>query len=282
MGCDKMARVISVQEQNSAVWRPLLELPRHSDLILQFAKRELTGRYRGSALGFLWSLLTPAVMIAIYTFIFAGIFRARFGAHGSPWDYALYLFCGLLPWSAFQESLQISSTTIIAHTNLVKRVVFPLETLPASHSLAAIANQLFGTIVLLTAVTMIRREIHLTLLWLPVLLALQFAMMLGASWFVAALGVFVRDTAQVVTLALTAWMFLTPIIYPASVVPERYRALVNLNPLTALVESYRRVMIEGAMPDVSGLLFFAAFAALSFFGGYFWFAKARRNFADIV
>ena len=120
------------------------------------APGELAARYRGSLLGFLWTLLTPIVMIAIFTMIFAGIFKAKFGASSSQWDYALYLFCGLLPWNAFQESLQLSSSTIVSHANLVKRVVFPLETLPVSLSLAAIVNQLFGTAVLLVAAAIMR------------------------------------------------------------------------------------------------------------------------------
>lgn len=277
-----MRFMISVETQASAVWRPLRELPARFDLVLSFTRHELAGRYRGSFFGLLWALLTPAVMIGVYTFVFAGIFGARFGANSSSWDYALYLFCGLLPWTAFQESVQISSTTIVAHTNLVKRVVFPLEALPVSHALAAISNQLFGIIALLAAILIVRREIHPTLLWLPALLGLQLMAMIGASWFVASLGVFVRDTQQAVGLLMTVWMFLTPIIYPKTVVPERYRNFINLNPFTALVENYRRIMLEGLMPDAGGLAFFALFAVLCFFGGYFWFAKTRRNFADVI
>src|SRR5947209_20058881 len=120
--------MISAQTARRAVWRPLWELPRRLDLILSFTKRELAARYKGSALGIVWAVLTPIVMIAVFTVIFAGIFKARFGASNSQWDYALYLFCGLLSWSAFQESLQLSSMTIVAHAILVERVVFPLET----------------------------------------------------------------------------------------------------------------------------------------------------------
>src|SRR3982751_4677309 len=123
--------MISAQTTHRHIWRPLWQLPRRSELILSLAKRELLARYKGSVLGIVWAVLTPVIMIAIFTFIFAGIFGARFGASDSHWDYALYLFCGLLPWSMFQESVQQSSNTIVAHANLVKRVVFPLETLPA-------------------------------------------------------------------------------------------------------------------------------------------------------
>ena len=274
--------MISTQTARRAVWRPLLELPRRFDLILPLARRELAARYRGSVLGVLWAVVTPAVMIAIFTFIFAEIFGARFGARGSTWDYALYLFCGLLPWTAFQDSLQLSSNVIVAHANLVKRVVFPLETLPVAQALSALATQMFGTLALVLAALVLRGELHATLLWLPVLLVPQLIAMLGAAWFVASLGVFLRDTSQGLSLALTAWMYLTPIIYPETLVPDRYRALINLNPFTPLVRNYRRIMLEGAPPDWAGLAYFTAFALALFIFGYWWFAKTRKNFADVL
>ena len=274
--------MISAQAARRRVWRPLWELPRRFDLIWPLAKRELAARYRGSALGLVWALLTPLVMIVIFTFIFAGIFNARFGRTGSTWDYALYLFCGLLPWTAFQESLNLASNVIVANANLVKRVAFPLETLPVAQTLAAHAAQMFGTIVLVVAALVLHGQLHWTLLWLPVLLVPQLLATLGAAWFVASLGVFVRDTTQAIGLALMAWMYLTPIIYPETIVPERYRAFLNLNPFTPLVRNYRRIMLEGVMPDWRGLLYFTAFALLLFIFGYWWFAKTRRNFADVI
>ncbi len=264
------------------MWSPLWELPRRAELISSLTRRELAARYRGSALGLLWAVLTPAVMIAIYTFIFAGVFGARFGAQGTTWDYALYLFCGLLPWTAFQESVQASAGVVVAHANLVKRVVFPLEALPLSLVLTALVTQLFGTCVLVVATVALQRQLHPTLLWLPVLLVPQLLATLGAAWFVAALGVFLRDTGQALSLILVAWMFLTPIIYPEAVVPARYRAVINLNPFTPLIRSYRRVLLEGTPPDWRGLLYFTTFALAIFFLGYWWFAKTRRNFADVI
>src|SRR5688572_14392366 len=245
----------------------------YSELIYSFAKRELLGRYKGSALGIAWAVLTPVVMIAIFTFIFAGIFGARFGATDSHWDYALYLFCGLLPWTMFQESVQQSANTIIIHANLVKRVVFPLETLPAAQVFAALGNQLFATIALLIAILAVRQNLQLTGLWLPLLLIPQMLFTLGAAWLIASLGVFLRDIAQGISLFLMAWMYLTPIIYPESIVPERYRLFININPFTPLVRSYRRVLIEGTPPDWPGLAYFTAFAVASFVFGYWWFAR---------
>jgi len=274
--------MISAQDGRRLVWRPLLELPRRHELVRSLVRKDLAARYRGSALGAVWVLLKPAVMIAIYTFIFAGIFGARFGARGTAWDYALYLFCGLLPWTAFQESAQGAATVVVAHSNLVKRVVFPLETLPVALTLAAHVTQLFGMIVLVVAAVAIQGELHATILWLPVLIVPQALFSLGVAWLVASLGVFLRDTEQIVGLLLTAWLFLTPIIYPEHVVPARYLAYVNLNPFTPLVRGYRRTLLEGLPPDWPGLAYFTLFALAAFFFGYWWFARTRKNFADVV
>src|SRR5688572_13870657 len=254
----------------------------YSELIYSFAKRELLGRYKGSALGIAWAVLTPVVMIAIFTFIFAGIFGARFGVNQSHWDYALYLFCGLLPWSMFQESVQQSANTIVVNSNLVKRVVFPLEALPAAQVFAALVNQLFATVALLIATIIVRQRLEVTASWLPVLLIPQILFALGAAWLIASLGVFLRDIAQGVTLLLMAWMYLTPIIYPESIVPDRFRTLINLNPFTPLVRSYRRIFLEGVAPEWRGLAYFTVVSLVIFLFGYWWFARTRKSFADVI
>ncbi|HEY8410093.1 MAG TPA: ABC transporter permease [Pyrinomonadaceae bacterium] len=273
---------LTAQTAHRRIWQPLWELPARADLIYSFARRDLVGRYKGSALGIAWAVLTPVVMIAIFTFIFAGIFGARFGASDSHWDYALYLFCGLLPWSMFQESVQQSANTIVAHANLVKRVVFPLETLPAAQAFAALGNQLFATVALLIAIAVIRQNLQLTALWLPLLLIPQLLFALGAAWLIASLGVFLRDIAQGITLLLMAWMYLTPIIYPESIVPPRFRWFIGVNPFTPLVRSYRNIFLDGLAPDWRGLAYFTAVALVVFVFGYWWFARTRKNFADVI
>jgi lipopolysaccharide transport system permease protein len=281
-GLFTIPQMISAQTARRAVWRPLWELPQRFDLILSLARRELAARYKGSVLGLIWAVLTPVVMIAIFTFIFAGIFGARFGANGTAWDYALYLFCGLLPWTAFQESVQLSSTIIVAHSNLVKRVVFPLETLPVAQAISTLANQMFGTLALVIATIIIRGQLHATLLWLPVLIVPQLIMTLGAAWFIASLGVFLRDIVQGIALVLMAWMYLTPIIYPEQIVPEKFRPFININPFTPLIRSYRRIILEGTSPDWRGLAYFTILACITFIFGYWWFARTRKNFADVI
>jgi lipopolysaccharide transport system permease protein len=274
--------MISAQTARRAVWRPLIELPRRFDLIASLTRREVAARYKGSVLGILWALLTPVVTIATFTLLFAGIFGARFGVTGSEWEFALYLFCGMLPWTAFQEAVQLSSQKIVSQANLVKRVVFPLEILPVAQTLASFITQLFGTIALLIAALVIQRTLHPTVLWLPVLVLPQLLLTFGAAWLVASLGVFLRDIVQGIALVLMVWMYLTPIFYPETIVPERFRPFINANPFTPLIRSYRRIMLEGSSPDWRGLAYFTGFALIVFIFGYWWFAKTRKNFADVI
>lgn len=274
--------MLSPQTSHNAIWQPLWQLPQRSELVLSLAKQGLVARYKGSVLGLLWALLTPAVMIAVFTFIFAGIFGARFGASSSTWDYPLYLFCGLLPWTMFQETLQQSATTIVTHSNLVKRVVFPLEALPVAQTLSALANQLFGTCALLLATFLIRHELQLTILWFPVMLIPQLLFTLGCAWLIASLGVFLRDISQGISLLLMVWMYLTPIIYPESIVPQNLKKVIDLNPFTPLVRSYRNIILDNSGPDWRGLAYFTAVALIVFLFGYWWFARTRKNFADVI
>jgi lipopolysaccharide transport system permease protein len=274
--------MISTQTAQRNLWRPLWQLPQRAELILSLAKRDLLTRYKGSVLGIVWAVVTPIVMIAIFTFIFAGIFGARFGSSNSHWDYALYLFCGLIPWTMFQETLQQSATTIVNHANLVKRVIFPLETLPVAQAFSALGNQLFASIALLLAVVLIQHQLPITFVWFPVILIPQLLIAIGAGWLLASLGVFLRDIVQGVSLVLMAWMYLTPIIYPESIVPERFKRLINLNPFTPLVRNYRRIFLENQHPDWAGLGYFTLIALLVFLFGYWWFARTRKNFADVI
>ena len=274
--------MISAQTARRAVWRPLWELPGRFDLIASLTRREIAARYKGSVLGIVWAILTPVVTIATFTLIFSGIFGARFGINGSGWEFALYLFCGLLPWTAFQEAVQLSSQKIVSQANLVKRVVFPLETLPVAQTFASLANQLFGTIALLIGALVIQRAVYPSILWLPVLIVPQLLLTFGAAWLVASLGVFLRDIVQGIALLLMVWMYLTPIIYPESIVPEKFRTLINVNPFTPLIRSYRRIILEGLGPDWRGMAYFTIFALITFVFGYWWFARTRKNFADVI
>jgi len=265
------------------LWSPALALfSEHRGLIGSMVKRDLTSRYKGSMMGWLWTVITPAVQIVIFTLIFAGIFNARFGTERSRFGFAIYLFCGMLPWIAFSESVQRAATTLTENVNLVKRVVFPIESLPVNLALTGIVQQLFGTLVLLVLAALFERVLSPTALLLPLLLLPQFLVTVGLGWLIASLGVFIRDIPQFTQLVLMTWMYLTPIIYPENLIPAQYRWLVALNPMSALVRSYRRILLEGALPDWQGLAVTLAFALTCFLFGYWWFERTKKAFADVL
>jgi lipopolysaccharide transport system permease protein len=245
-------------------------------------RRDLSSRYKGSIIGPAWAVITPAVMIVIFTAIFSGIFGARFGAQGGHLSFATYLFCGLLPWIAFSDGVQRSTTSLTDNVNLVKRVVFPTEALPVNLALSGIAQQLIGTVVLLAVALILEHTIRPTALLLPLLLVPQFLVTAGLGWLMASLGVFIRDMPQINQLTLTTWMYLTPIFYPENIIPPKYQWMVNLNPMAPLVRNYRRLLLEGRAPDWRGLGVTMVFALVCFVFGYWWFQRTKKAFADIL
>ena len=264
-------------------WHPAAALLReHRDLIRSLVKRDLTSRYKGSVMGLGWTILTPAVQIVIFTVIFSGIFSAKFGDQGGHLRFAVYLLCGMLPWIAFSDGVLRSTTALTDNVNLVRRVVFPLEALPVNLALSALVQQLLGTVVLLAATLLMQQTLHLTAFWLPVLLIPQLLATIGLGWLMASLGVFIRDMAQVNQLALQACMYLTPILYPESLVPPNYRWLVDWNPMAPLIRSYRQILLEGQPPDWRGLVVTVVFGLVCFGFGYWWFERTKKAFADVL
>jgi lipopolysaccharide transport system permease protein len=265
------------------LWRPAAALlGEHRGLVRSMARRDFTSRYKGSVIGLAWAIITPAVMIIIFTVIFSGLFHARFGAQEGHLRFALYLYCGLLPWIAFSDGVLRSTTSLTDNVNLVKRVVFPTEALPVNLALSGIAQQMLGTIVLLALALILEHTIRPTALLLPLLLVPQFLVTSGLGWLMASLGVFIRDMPQVNQLSLMAWMYLTPIFYPENQIPTRYHWMVNLNPMAPLIRSYRRILLEGSAPDWRGLVVTMTFALFCFIIGYWWFQRTKKAFADIL
>ena len=255
---------------------------KHRGLIWSMVRRELSQRYRGAFLGPLWTILTPVVQIAIFTLIFSGIFQARFGAAGGSLGFAVHLFCGLLPWIALSETLQRSTTVIRDNANLVKRVVFPVTILPVNIALAGLVQQAIGTLALLVSARILVGGSALTMLWWPALLIPQLLVTIGLAWFVAGIGVYLRDTTQAVQLILMSWMYLTPIFYPESVIPPGYAWIIRWNPLAPLIRSYRLCLLEGQPPDWAGLGTTLIFALLCWLAGSWWFERTRSDFADLL
>jgi lipopolysaccharide transport system permease protein len=257
-------------------------LREHRGLIRSMVRRDLTSRYKGSVMGLAWAIVTPAVMIGIFTLIFSGIFGARFGTDGGHLGFAIYLFCGMLPWIAFSDGVQRAATAIPENVNLVKRVVFPVEALPVNVALSGIVQQLIGTTVLLVASGVFLHRLPLTIGLMPVLLIPQLLATIGLGWLMASLGVFIRDMPQFNQLFFSTWMYLTPILYPESQIPPKYQWMIQFNPMAPLVRSYRRVLLEGRAPDWRGLGVTMLFALICFGLGYWWFERTKKAFADVL
>lgn len=245
--------------------------------------REILGRYRGSLLGLAWSLVTPLAMLAVYTFVFGFVFRGRWadGPPQAPLDFALTLFAGLIVFNLFAEVLGRAPGLIASQPNFVKKVVFPLELLPLVAVGAALFHALASLAVLVAALAW-RGELTLWLLALPLVWAPFLLLLAGLAWFFAALGVFLRDLGQMMGMAITALLFLSPVFYPVSALPAWLQPWTYLNPLSVPIEATRAVLIFGRAPDWVALVLYCGSALACAGLGWLWFAKTRRGFADVL
>lgn len=256
---------------------------RHRSLVKTAIKREVLGRYRGSVFGILWSLLNPMLMLIVYTFVFSVVFKARWSNGGdSKTEFALVLFAGLLIFNLFAECVGRAPGLILGNVNYVKKVVFPLEILAWVSLGAALFHCLIGLGVWMLAYLVLFGVPHATVLYFPLILLPMVLFIMGTSWMLASLGVYLRDVGQFIGILITLTMFLSPIFYPASALPETYRHLLYLNPLTTVIEQSRDVLYWGKNPDflqLSGsLVIMSVFAWL----GFAWFQKTRKGFADVL
>jgi lipopolysaccharide transport system permease protein len=253
------------------------------DLLRQLVYRELYDRYRGSVLGIAWALVLPLSMLAIYTFVFGFVFRARWpGAGDDPFAFSLFLYCGLLPYLFLVDTLARAPTLMRQYGALVKRVAFPLPLLGAAMTIAATLHMFIGFGVLALLAWAVHGHVELTALWaLPLALPLLLAA-LGLVWIIASSGVYFRDLAQAVPAVLPAILFLSPVFYPVTAVPAAFRDWMLLNPLTTVIDNLRSVVIAGATPDLSYLAVGCLLGGGLALVGLLWFARLRPGFADVL
>jgi lipopolysaccharide transport system permease protein len=256
----------------------------YRELIGQFTKRQILQKYRGSYLGIFWSLATPLAILLVYTFVFSVIFKARWDAAitDSHAEFALTLFAGLIAFNIFSESTLAASNLIVSQPNYVKKVIFPLEILPVSTVGAAIINSLFSVIILLSGTLSILGTIPWTFVFLPLMYLPLIFICLGLSWFFASLGVFIRDIGHLLGVVVQMLFFLTPIFYPISAIPERFRFYIYLNPLTFIVNHFRRVALFSQMPDWGEFILVTCGTLVVCILGYVWFMKSKKTFADVL
>lgn len=265
------------------LWTPFTSLMTHLHLVASMAQRDVLGRYRGSTLGVIWSLMNPLILLMVYAFIFGTVFQNKWGVSANVnGAFVANLFLGLMIYTAFSEILNRSPILVVANTNYVKKVVFPVDVLPWAALAACLFHLLVSLGLLLLFALFTGLTLHWTGLFLPLLL-LPFALILmGCSWFLAALGVFIRDIGQVIGLVSTAAMFLAPVFFPLTAVPAAYRRFFFLNPLTWEIESARNVLFHGVLPSASSTSVYSVAALVVFFVGYAVFARLRHGFADVL
>ncbi|MEL1134479.1 ABC transporter permease [Desulfitobacterium sp. THU1] len=253
------------------------------ELIKQFVKREVIGRYKGSYLGLLWSFLNPLFMLAVYSFVFSVVFEAKWGmGTGSKIEFALVLFCGLTTFNIFGEVISRAPHLIIANVNYVKKVVFPLEILPVVALGSALVQAAISLALLVGALVVFTGIFHWTMIMFPLVLLPQLLLVLGASWFLASLGTFLRDIGHVVAIIVQVLMFMTPIFYPLTAVPEKLRWLFEISPIYHVVDDMRRIFIWGQLPSWSWLILNILLSSCIAMLGYVWFQRTRGGFADVL
>lgn len=256
----------------------------HRYLIYDMARRDVLGRYKGSVLGIFWSLAQPLLMLAIYTFVFSHIFKARWTGNNeqSQLFFAINLFSGLLVFNIFSECLTRAPSSILSQSSLVTRVVFPLEILPVVNLLSAIFHACIGFSVLVVAAFITLGELHGTMFLLPLVLLPFLFLVLGLSWSLAATGVYLRDIGQTINLAVTGLLFLSPVFFPLSALPERWQYIANFNPLSFPIEITRQLLILGILPDWMHFFIYFALSMLIAVTGFVIFQKLRNGFADVI
>lgn len=268
---------VSPRELVASFWR-------NRELTLALIQREILGRYRGSALGILWSFVHPLFMLAVYTFVFSVVFQARWGSGSShsKAEFALVLFAGLIIFNLFAECITRSPGLILENANYVKRVVFPLEILPWVALGSALFHAMISLVVWLVFYGILFGLPRVTILLLPLVVLPAILLIMGLSWFFSALGVYLRDISQVTTILVTVTMFLSPIFYPISSLPDNFKPLLFLNPLTPTLEQFRGILMGGQLLDLKFWTLYLVASFLIAWLGFAWFQKVRRGFADVL
>lgn len=252
-------------------------------LIYQLTKREISNRYKGSLLGWVWPFANPLLMLIIYTFVFSYVFKAKWGVGDeSKTQFAIILFSGIIIHAFFSEVITRASTVVLNNSSLVKKVVFPVEILvivlaggAAFHLMTSLAVLLFGYFIF-------NGYLNLTLIYLPLVLLPLFIFAIGVGWLFSSLGVYLRDLVQFVGFLNTILLFISPVFFSVSSLPEKMRFLVMLNPLTFVIEQFREVVIWGNSPDFLGFIVYYLFSICVFIIGYIWFKKTQKGFADVL
>ena len=254
-------------------------------LLQQLVRRNLESRYKGSLLGMVWSFAQPLMMLSIYTFVFTFVIKSKFGIpleDEKTGAFAIIMFCGMAVFNIFSESVLSCSTIIISNQNLVKKVIFPLELLPVAQVISTLTFGLVWFLLLFVGVLLILHTLSWTMLLLPVMIIPLLLISCGCGFFVASLGVYLRDLPYMIGVFLQMLFFMSPIFYPVKALPEKYRLILYLNPLTEIIEQTRIIFLYGQRPNWRYIAILWIGSLLLYHFGYLWFKKTKKGFADVV
>ncbi|WP_266183418.1 ABC transporter permease [Dyella humicola] len=262
---------------------PFSAIGRHWSLTKELAKRDVLGRYKGASFGLLWSLISPFLMLLVYSFAFGFVMKARWPqAENGQTHYSIILFVGLIVHGFFAECLSRSPHLVTGNVNFVKRVIFPLEILPWPMVMSALFHAVMNFLVFLVLHLALDHTLAWTTLLLPLVMLPLVIFALGMSWFLAALGVYLRDIGQITGVIATAMLFTSTAMFPIEALPPAYRWPLRLNPLTFIIDQARDVTLWGRLPDWLGLGVYTLCALVVLYGGYGVFRLTRRGFADVI
>ncbi len=251
-------------------------------LLYQLVRRDFQQRFVGSAAGWLWGVVHPLVLLLSWTFVFRICLRIPLPEGSLTQNYPLFLFCGFLPWLLFQETVQRSASSLLDHSNLITKTMFPAEVVPVSIFLSSLIHHLIALVLAMGAVLIIAGHLSPMILFLPLYMFLVGLLGVGLGWIVSSLHVYIRDTAQVLTVVLTLWFWVTPIFISEKQVPAKFRWLITLNPLSFVVRAYRERLLSPQWPNFAELEIFAAYALVVFVIGGLFFRQLKRGFADVL
>jgi ABC-type polysaccharide/polyol phosphate export permease len=260
----------------------LRNLVERRSLIFQLVRRDFEQRFVGSAVGWLWGLIHPLVLLASWTFVFQVCLETKLGPNEPTQNYSLFLFAGMLPWLLFSDTVLRSANSLLEHSNLITKTVFPAEVVPVSIFLSSLISHGMALGLAVAAIAIWERHLSPLLLMLPVYMVFLGLLAVGIGWVAASLQVYLRDTAQMLSVLLTFWFWLTPIFIEEDRFPEQMHFLISGNPLAYIVRAYRVMLLSYRLPDLHELGIFVGFACGAFVVGGLFFRHMKRGFADVL
>lgn len=251
-------------------------------LLVQLVKRDFTQRFVGSAAGWMWGLVHPLVLLASWTFVFQVCLKTTLPETEVTGNYTMYLFTGFLPWLLFQETVTRSAQSLLEHSNLITKTVFPSEIIPVSIFLSSLVNHLMALLLVVLAAGVWLEQLSPMILLLPFYMLLLGLFAVGIGWIVASLQVYIRDTAQVLTVVMTLWFWITPIFISEEQIPDNLRWVMRVNPLAFAVKAYRERILSWREPSMEEFAWLASYAVVAFCVGGLFFRHLKRGFADVL